>query len=228
MSDTLGCFVLRVPAGTSSTSNLFASTRALSAGAGHIFLTSDLNHAAMISAVRPVCTHQGFAGFYRGPLGGTPSSPPNPGDVVWNAPGLDAGAANLRVPLRVDTYGADALPMLRLRCWVQAPPSGTESVGVVLAVTPRGEAPTALSLFTSTTVTNTAGEDVDLEIQLVPEVLYATTFTPSLGYVATGAQTLGEPVAETVCTAWIGFYNTANKNSDTANVYGIVLSLEAP
>lgn len=228
MSDTLGRFILRVPAATSSTSNLFASTRALSAGAGHLFVTSDLNHAANILAVRPVCTHPGFAGFYRGPNGGAPSSPPTPDDVVWTAPGLDVGAANLRIPLRVDTYGASALPLLRLRCWVQAPPSGTESVGVILAVTPRYDTPTSQSLHDSAVVTNTSGEDVDLEVQLTAETIYAESLTPSLGYTSTGAQSVGEPVAEMIATAWVGFYNTSDKNSDTANAYGIVVALEAP
>lgn len=227
MSDTLGRLVARVPAATSSTSNLFASSRAMLAGAWHLFLASDINHLMMVSATRPVFTHQGMAGFYRGPAG-TPSSPPTPDDVTWLPPGPDAGALNYRVPLRVDSYGASALPTLRLRCWVKAPPSGTESVGVVLCVTADGSAPTSSARYASAVVTSTTGVDVDVEIPLTVEDLRAQSQLVTLGETTSGAPVIGEPYAESTATAWIGFYNTSNKNSDTADALGIVLSLEMP
>lgn len=227
MSDTLGRIVARVPAGTSSTSNLFASSRALLAGTGHIFVASDINHLMRISATRPVFTHQGMSAFYRGPSG-TPSSPPTPDDVVWLPPGPDPGALNYRVPLRVDSYGAGALPVLRLRCWIKAPPSALETVGVVLCVTADGSAPTASANYASATVTNTSGVDTDVSLQLVAEDLQPVSQMVTLGATASGAPVIGEPYAESCAVAWIGFYNTSNKNSDTADVLGVVLSLEAP
>ena len=71
MADTLGKIVARVPAATSSTSNLFAAERAFTAGVGHIFVVSDLNHLMNITATGPVFTHQGKVGFYRGVNGST-------------------------------------------------------------------------------------------------------------------------------------------------------------
>jgi len=227
MSDTLGRLVARVPAATSSTSNLFAASRAMLAGLWHTFIASDLNHLMMISATRPVFTHQGMVGFYRGPTG-TASPTPTPADVVWLPPGVDAGALNYRVPLRVDSYGASALPTLRLRCWVKAPPSGIETVGVVLCVTADGGAPTADAHYISGTVTNTSGEDVTLELPLRVEDLRALSQNVTLGTTASGVPAIGEPYAESVTTAWIGFFNTSDKNSDTADALGIVLSLEMP
>lgn len=227
MSDTLGKIVQRAPAGGGSTSDLFDATRALSAGAGTIFLTSDLNHLANITATRAAVTFAGFRDFYLASVGGTPSNPPTPSDMGWGAPGLDPGAANFRALIRVDTYGAGELPKLVLRCWVQAPPSGTESVGAALAIT-KGDAPTVDSRWVSAVVTNTAGKDVDLELQLLAEDLLPLSQQVSVGYTATGTPAVGEPIAENIITAWVGFYNTSNKNSDTANALGITLSLEAP
>ena len=225
MSDTLGKIVARVPAATSSTSNLFASQRALLAGVGHISLVSDLNHLANITSTGVVFTHQGVVGFYRGPNGGTLSSPPLPSEVVWNAVGPDPGALNYRIDLRVDPYTPATLPVLRLRCFVVAPPSGTESVGVVLCV---GTLPSDSSRYDSAIVTNTSGEDVTLEIPLQQTDLTQTTRSVTLGYTSTGVPVLGEPQAESTVRAWIGFVNTSDKNSDTANAVGIVLSLEYP
>lgn len=228
MSDTLGFIVPRVAAGTSSTSNLFEDARALTSGAGHLWLTSDVNHLANTSAVRPVLTHQGFPSIYRAPIGGVFSNPLTPQDLGWSAPGMDPGAANLRVSLRVDTVGADTLPVLVLRCWMQAPPSGTESVAVALAVTRDGAPPTDTSRFTSQIVTNTSGEDVELSLQLLAEDLLSLSRQVALGYTASGVAPVGEPIAENVCTAWIAFSNTSNKDSDVAKALGITLSLEAP
>lgn len=225
MSDTLGKIVARVPAATTSTSNLFAADRALLAGVGHISMVSDVNHLAEITATGPVFTHQGVVGFYRGPNGGTLSTPPLPSEVVWNAVGPDPGALNYRVEMRVDPYGAAQLPVLRLRCWVVAPPSGTESVGVVLCI---GTLPSDSSRYDSAIVTNTSGEDVTLEIPLQMTDLVPITRSVTLGYTSTGVPDLGEPQAERTVRAWIGFVNTSDKNSDTANAVGIVLSLEYP
>lgn len=224
MADTLGKIVARVPASTSSTSNLFADERALTAGTGHIFVVSDLNHLMNISATGPTFTHQGMSGFYRGP-NGTMSSPPLPGEVMWTPPGVDAGAFNLRVLFRVDPYDTAVLPIVRLRCWVKAPPSGTESVGVVLCV---GQFLGDQTLFDSVEVTNTAGEDVTLEVQPRAQDLYQVSTPVTLGYLSSGVAPLAEPHVETVVQAWVGFINTSNKNSDTADALGIVVSLEIP
>lgn len=236
MADTLNKLVPRVPATTATTSNLFASSRALNAGTGHIFLTSDLNHLANITAVRVVLSHQGFDGFWAGPFGSdagtaTPggySNPPLPSQFSWLAPYTSVGVATLWTDVRVDTYGTDALPKLTLRCWVQAPPSGTETVGVVLAVTPQRTQPSSSDLYASTLVTSTAGVDVDLSVQLRAQDLRSWSGQPSLGFVATGGLVIGEPYGENVCTAWVAFFNTSVKNSDRANAFGITLSLEAP
>ena len=235
MSDTLGRLIPRVPAGTASTSNLFASSRALNAGTGHVFVTSDLNHLANITAVRPVLTHPGFAAFWIGPFGsdyggtaGAYSNPPSPSEFDWSGFFTGSDSASLIADVRVDTYGVSELPKLTLRCWVKAPPSGTETVGVVLAVTPRRTQPTSTSRYVSTLVTNTSGVDVDLELQLRAEDLFAWAGQPTLGRVTTGAGAIGEPYGESVCTVWVGFFNTSVKNSDTADALGITVSLEAP
>jgi hypothetical protein len=225
MADTLGKIVARVPAATSSTSNLFADARALTSGAGHISVVSDLNHLMNISATGPVFTHQGLAGFFRGPTGGVMSSPPQPAEVGWYPPGPDSGALNYRVSLRVDPYAPGVLPVLRLRCWLTAPPSGTESSGVVLAI---GTAVNPDMRYISAVTTNTSGEDIDLTLALEGTDLFPANAAVTLGYTSTGAPSLGEPYAESVVTAWIGFINTSDKNSDVADALGIVLSLEYP
>lgn len=224
MSDTLGRYILRVPAATSSTSNLFASTRALSAGAGHIFVTSDINHAANINATGPVFTHQG-GDFFRAPVG-TPSNPPLPTDIVWMPPIVDEGCLNFRVTFRVDTYGTTALPLLRLRCWMAAGNNASAESGVVLAV--GSGPPTDTQNYDSARTILTTGEDIDLEITLRDSDLSAVTTPVTLGYTSTGVPALGEPYAERVCTAWIGFYDIGNNKGNRASVRGIVLSLEAP
>lgn len=225
MSDTLGKILARVPAATTSTSNLFASARAMTAGLGHIAITSDLNHLMNISATGPVFTHQGMIGFYRGPNATAMSSPPTPSQVMWTPPGADPGALNYRITMRVDPYDPATLPTLRLHCWVKAPPSGTESVGIVLAI---GREPSDEVRYTSAVVTNTSGEDVDLEIPLQSTDLFAANSAVSTGYTPTGSPVLAEPYAERTLTAWIGFINTSDKNSDVADALGIVLALEIP
>ena len=225
MTDTLGKIIPRVPAATSSTSNLFASARALSAGAGTIFLVSDLNHLMTTTATGVVFANPGAVGFYRGPNGGTLSNPPRPEEIMWTPPGPDPGALNFRAQFRVDPLNPSTLPTLRLRCWVKAPPSGTESVGVFLGV---GVFVAPTMRYTSTVVTNTSGEDVTLSLALQNTDLTPVTITPSLGYTSTGVPVIGELYAETVCRAWIGFVNTSNKNSDVADALGITLSLETP
>lgn len=225
MTDTLGKIVARVAAATASTSNPFSDERALTSGTGHIYVTSDLNHLMNISATGPVFTHQGMTGFYRGPNGTLLSSTPPPSSVMWTPPGVDAGAFNLRVQFRVDPYDPATLPIVRLRCWVQAPPSGTEAVYVVLAV---GLEPSDASAYDSVEVTNTSGEDVTLEVTPRPEDLFPVNTPVTLGYTTSGVPVIAEPHAESVVTAWIGFINTSNKNSDVANVYGVTLSLEIP
>lgn len=225
MADTLGKIIARVPAATASTSNLFADERALTSGAGHIPLVSDLNHLMNISATGPVFTHQGMTGFYRGP-NGSMSSPPRPSEVMWTPPGVDVGAFNLRAKMRVDPYDPATLPILRLRCWVKAPPSGTESVGIVLCIGLDG--PSDETPYTSAVVTSTTGADVTLELTPRAEDLFPVNTHVSLGYASTGVAALGEPHAETVLTAWVGFINTSNKNSDVADVHGLVLALEIP
>lgn len=233
MADTLGKIVARVPAATSSTSNLFAGDRALTAGAGTIFLVSDLNHLMGISATGPVFTHQGKEGFYRGAFGGTTygsgtmSSPPLPSEVTWTAPGSDPGAWSYRVTFRVDPYDPASLPIVRLRCFVVAPPSGTESVGVVMCVGPT-TIPSDELKYDSAVVTSTSGADVDLEVQPDASDLQVVQNPVTLGYTATGVPALAEPRAEMVLNVMVGFINTANKNSDTANVFGVTLSLEIP
>jgi len=224
MSDTLGRFILRVPAGTSSTSNLFASSRALASGTGHIFVTSDLNHAANITATGPVFTHQG-GDFFRSSQS-TLGSPPQPGDVLWTPPIVDEGALNYRVTFRVDSYGASALPVLRLRCWMIAEPSGTNDVGVVLCV--GASAPNSSQNYTSALTASTTGVDVDLSITLRDEDLYTVSERITLGYTASGVAVMGEPYAERLCTAWIGFANTSNSKFLPGSVRGLALSLEAP
>lgn len=233
MADTLGKIVARVPAGTTSTSNLFAAERALTAGTGTIFLVSDLNHLMNISATGPVFTHQGKVGFYRGAFGGTTygggtmSNPPLPSEVVWTAPGPDAGAWSYRVTFRVDPYDPASLPVVRLRCFVVAPPSGTKSVGVVLCVGPT-VIPSDELKYDSAVVTATAGADVDLEVQPEASDLQVVQTPVTLGYTASGVPVLAEPRAETVLNVMVGFINTANKNSDTADVTGVSISLEIP
>lgn len=224
MTDTLGKIVNRVPAATSSTSNLFADGRALTAGAGHVFITSDLNHLMNVSATGPVFTHQGSLSFFRGPNGGTMSSP-SAGGGGWYAPGPDAGALNYRVTMRVDPYTPSTLPVLRLRCWMNAPPSGTESSAVVLAV---GSFVNPDMRYVSAVTTNTSGEDIDLTLDIQGSDLFSANQPVTLGYASSGVVSLGEPYAETVLTAWICFINTSNKNSDVAAALGIVLSLEYP
>lgn len=233
MADTLGKIVARVPAATSSTSNLFAAERALTAGVGHIFVVSDLNHLMNVTATGPVFTHQGKVGFYRGVNGSTSSlaapmtSPPPPSEVTWTPPGPDPGSWNYRVTFRVDAIDNATLPTLRLRCWVVAPPSGTESVGVVMCIGPT-VLPSDELRYTSAVSSNTSGEDVTLELAVLPSDLQVINTPVSLGYTATGVPVIGEPRAETVLNVMIGFINTSNKNSDTANVLGVSLSLEAP
>lgn len=236
MADTLNKLVPRVPATDATTSNLFASSRALNAGTGHIFLTSDLNHLANITAVRPVLTHPGFRDFWVGPYGtdytlATPggySNPPLPAQFDWSGPFSGYETASLYADIRVDTYGTSDLPKLVLRCWVQAPPSGTETVGVVLAAVPRRTMPEGPVLYASTLVTSTAGVDVDLSVQLRAQDLYAWSGQPSLGRTTTNTAPAGEPFGENVCTVWVGFFNTAVKNSDVAQALGITVSLESP
>jgi hypothetical protein len=236
VTDTLNKLIPRVPATNTSTSNLFASSRALNSGTGHIFLTSDLNHLANISAVRTVLTHQGFKDFWIGPYGSdyttaTPggySNPPLSAQFDWSGPFVGYETASLYADIRVDTYGADALPKVVLRCWVQAPPSGTETVGVVLAVVPRRVIPEGQILYTSTLVTSTVGVDVDLSVQLRAQDLYAWSGQPSLGRTTVGTAPVGEPFGESVCTVWVGFFSTAVKNSDLAQALGITVSLESP
>lgn len=224
MADTLGKILARVPAATTSTSNLFASARAMTAGFGHLAITSDLNHLMNISATGPVFTHQGKIGFYRGPIDGTMSTPPTPSQVVWTPSGPDPGSLNYRVTFRVDPYAPSVLPVLRLRCWLTAPPSGTETSGVVLSV---GPSPVG-GRFTSDTTTSTTGEDMDLTLAIEATDLFPVNNPVTLGYSSTGAPEIGEPHVESSLTAWIGFINTSNKNSDVADALGIVLSLEYP
>lgn len=214
MADTLGKIVARVPAATSSTSNLFADARALTAGAGHISVVSDLNHLMNISATGPVFTHQGSLSFFRS------------GDAaIWYPPGPDSGALNYRVSLRVDPYAPGVLPVLRLRCWMTAAPSGTETSGVTLAVGPFVN-PDMRRVRATTT--NTSGEDIDLTLALEGTDLFPANAAVTLGYTSTGAPSIGEPYAESSVTAWIVFDNTSNKNSDVAAALGITLSLEYP
>lgn len=236
MADTLDKLVPRVPATDATTSNLFASSRALNAGTGHIFLTSDLNHLGNITAVRPVLTHPGFRDFWVGPYAsdytlGSPGgyrNPPYPAEFDWSGPFSGYETASLYADIRVDTYGTSQLPKIVLRCWVQAPPSGTEEVGVILVAQPRRTMPEGNPLFASTIVTSTTGVDVDLYVQLRAEDLYAWAGQPSLGRTAVGTAPAGEPFGENVCTVWVGFFNTAVKNSDVAQALGITVSLESP
>lgn len=236
MADTLNKLVPRVPATDATTSNLFASSRALNAGTGHIFLTSDLNHLGNITAVRPVLTHPGFRDFWVGPFGsdvftatpGTFTTPPTPAEFNWFPPYTGLETACLWTDIRIDTYGTDSLPKLVMRCWLQAPPSGTKVVGAVLAVTPARTQPTVNDLYASTIVSSTAGVDVDLTVQLTTQNLRSWSGQPSLGYSATGGLAIGEPFGEVVCTVWVAFFNTSVKNSDVGNALGLTISLEAP
>lgn len=224
MTDTLGKIVARVSAATASTSNPFSDERALTSGTGHIYVVSDLNHLMNTSATGPVFTHPGMTGFYRGVNGTGVGN--RPSDVMWTPPGVDPGAFNLRVQFRVDLYDPATLPIVRLRCWMQAPPSGIETAYVVLQV--GGFEPNDDSPYASGSTTNTSGEDITVEVQPRAEDLFPINTPVTLGYTSTGIPPLAEPHAETVITAWVGFVNTSNKNSDTANVYGISLSLEIP
>jgi hypothetical protein len=231
MTDTLGRIVARIPAATVSSSNLFGANRALGAGTGHVFVTSDLNHLMNVTATGPVLTHQGGA-FWRGYLGQpavgspTPPTPPQPGDIVWTPTGIDLGALNYVTRFRVPLYDPATLPVLRARFWWVAPLAGGDTIGAVLCV--GLPTPNNAMRFDSTTSTSTTGGDVTLEVAFTSEDLEAVAEAVTLGATSTGAQTVGEPVSEMRMTAWLGFYCDGNKNSSIAYARGVTLSLEAP
>lgn len=231
-TDTLGRIVTRVPAATSSGSNLFRAKRALTSLAGHL-VTSDLNHLGEEYARRVLSTHPGWLGYWAASPGYPTSAGPELADIDWEGARFGAAGRTANACLGtfwvVPTGAGGALPKLVLRGRARAAVTAGSTAGVYLGVAPgRGRFPTATSSHKSVHLTSSSFVDLAMVVTLGPADLEPWVTTPSTGHTTSGAPAVGDAVRLMCFSAWVGAYNSTNKNTtnDVADLLGLTLSLE--
>lgn len=237
MSDTLGRFIARVPAGTASGSDLTHDLRALSSVYGHL-VVSDLNHSASENPLRTLFTHRGFVGakaLYGAPYFDS-GSPPTPEAIVWSNPIDATGEMTGRASLRMGSHAIHRvgstlqLPKVQLRCRVKAP--STYTVGLVLAVCRgRNTAPSNAigpSAWSSTTVTSTSYVDTTLTVVLTDAHLGREHVEIAPGSTASGPAPMAESSDRDVVTLWFGAYCNSPSAAAVGSIAGITCFLTEP
>lgn len=229
--DTLGRVVRSVPAGSGSTSNLFADLRALGSGTGYVFLTSNVNHLASESTYRMLASVPGFAEILRPSPTGT-SSPTQPSDFDW-LPSLAVpwGGGDLPAVVCLGSHAvyrvagsSTTWPKLVLRARVEPPSTGGDKLAYCLAVVPGiATSPSVFSSFTVGTIPGGASwVDLVAELALGADDVAPVVETPTLGSTTSGVPALGETVSINGVTVWASFFTTAGKCQCVA----LTLSLE--
>jgi hypothetical protein len=232
VSDSLGRIIPRVPAATSSSSNLFEAKRALTSLGGHL-VTSDLNHMGAEYAGRVLVTHPGWVGYWAGSPGNPTASGPEVSDIDWagqgEVPGRTANAC-LGTHWVVPVGAGATYPRAVLRCRARAAVSFGSTAGIYFGVTPgRGAFPSATSSRARSYLTLSTFVDVRLTLQLRATDLGAWVTSPATGRTTSGTAPLADPVQLMCFTAWVGAYNSTNKNftaDDLTDLLGLSLSLE--
>lgn len=220
MLDTLGRVIRRVPAGTASTSNLFADLQALDSGAAQIFLTSDLNLLGDESTYRTLASVPGFLDVSRpSPTGAT--SPLSPSDFDWSGrfevtPSPACVCFGTHVIHRSVSDSA-VWPDVVLRARVEPPAAVGEKLGAILVAAPGVNALAAIvtspTLYAVTSAAGGGGSWVDLDIRLplTGGALSSISTRPMLGAPSSGVPGDSEIVNAFVTTLWASFFSTSGK-----------------
>lgn len=237
MSDTLGRFIARVPAGTASGSDLTYDLRALSSVYGHL-VVSDLNHASNENPLRTLFTHRGFVGAKS--LYGAPyfdaGTAPTPEAINYTNPIDATGEYTGRASLRMGSHAIHRVgatlqwPKVQLQCRVKAP--STYTVGIVLAVCHgRNSAPSnaiGVRAWANTTVTSTTYVDTTLTVALVDSHLGREHVEIASGSTARGTAPLAESSDREMITVWMGAYCTSGSAAAVGSIAGITCYLLEP
>jgi hypothetical protein len=242
MPDTLGRVIRLVPAGTSSTSNLFSELRPLSSGAVQIALTSSLNHLGDESAYRQLASVPGFGvgGVEVARNSPTSASPARlPSDFDWFSPAqytpfTEYPAASICFgshPIHRVARASATWPKLVLRARVDPPTTSADKLYACLAVVPgaNGGSPASItesSLFALGEVVGGSGwSDLEIALPLAAESVAPLAVRPLLGAPSSGVPGDSELVLVNLVTVWCSFY-TSEVGGKACQVIAVTLSLE--